>query len=61
MNGGGICGCCDKHVDHLHLMEWDGPLSWLCSECMQGAVEEENERDALPPAPADRSEGGRNV
>jgi len=37
----GFCNCCERFVDHLHWMEWGGPLSWLCSECADGAASED--------------------
>ena len=37
----GPCGCCGEAGEYLYWMDWDGPLSWLCSECLDQAIEED--------------------
>ena len=48
-----VCDCCEKSVEHIHWMEWDNDLSWLCSDCMEGALEEdENDFPSALPEPS---------
>lgn len=36
-----VCQCCERIVARIHWMEWGGDLSWLCDECADQALEED--------------------
>lgn len=41
-----ICECCEKRPNK-HWMDWG---EWLCSECMESALSEDDDEDQFDPA-----------